>query len=159
MKKRLSLLMVDDHPFILEAYKNTLSGFKNDEYEIFTTEAENAQKGYEAIVNSNESYNVAFLDISIPPFPEQNIFSGEDLAKLIRDKMPKCLIFLLTMHTEKLRFSNVYEEIKPEALVIKNDLTFEELIFAFEKVINGETYLSQSVIKIIEEQKNDELND
>lgn len=158
MKKKISLLMIDDHPFILEAYKNTLNGFKNDKYEIVCTEAENAKMGYEMIMDSNNSYNVAFLDISIPPYPEKNIASGEDLAKLVREKMPNCMIFLLTMHTEKLKTSNIYNEVNPEALIIKNDLTFEELISAFDQVINGGRYLSKSVVKMFEENNNDSTN-
>jgi hypothetical protein len=32
-------------------------------------------------------------------------------------------------------------------------LTFDELLFAFDKVINNETYYSQSVIKMLESQE------
>lgn len=143
--------MIDDHPFILEAYKNTLNGFKNEKYEIVCTEAQDAKMGYEIIMNNKNNFDVAFLDISIPSYPKMNIASGEDLAKLIRKQMPKCLIFLLTMHSEALETSNIYKEIQPEALIIKNDLNFEELISAFDHVINGGKYLSDSVLKIFEE--------
>lgn len=151
MKKTIQLLMVDDHPFILQAYKNTLNGFKREEYEIISTDAVNGETGYNAIADSTVDFDVAFLDISIPTYPEKNIESGVDLALLLREKMPKCKIFLLTMHTEKLKFKYFFDTIKPEGLVVKNDLTFEELIFAFEKVISGATYLSETVIKMMEE--------
>lgn len=150
MKKVIQLLMVDDHPFILQAYKNTLDGFKKDEYEIITTDAVSGETGYHAIVDSPTVFDVAFLDISIPTYPEKDIESGVDLALLMRKKMPNCKIFLLTMHTEKLKFKYFFETIKPEGLIVKNDLTFEELIFAFEKVLSGENYLSETVIKMIE---------
>lgn len=149
MKKTIQLLMVDDHPFILQAYKNTLNGFKREEYEIITTDAANGETGYNVIAESLIDFDVAFLDISIPTYPEKNIESGVDLALLLRERMPKCKIFLLTMHTEKLKFKYFFDTIKPEGLVVKNDLTFEELIFAFEKVISGETYLSETVLKMI----------
>lgn len=152
MKTIIQLLMVDDHPFILQAYKNTLNGFKKDEYEIITTEAVSGETGYDVIVNSSINFDVAFLDISIPAYPEKEIESGVDLALLVRKKMPNCKIFLLTMHTEKLKFKHFFDTIKPEGLVVKNDLTFEELIFAFEKVLSGESYLSETVIKMIDEQ-------
>lgn len=151
MKQTIQLLMVDDHPFILQAYKNTLNGFKKEEYEIITTDAVNGETGYNAIADSPIDFDVAFLDISIPTYPEKNIESGVDLALLLREKMPKCKIFLLTMHTEKLKFKYFFDTIKPEGLVVKNDLTFEELIFAFQKVISGETYLSETVIKMMKE--------
>ena len=141
--------MVDDHPFILQAYKNTLNGFKKEEYEIVTTDAVNGETGYNVIASSPIHFDVAFLDISIPTYPEKNIESGVDLALLLRERMPECKIFLLTMHTEKLKFKYFFETIKPEGLIVKNDLTFEELIYAFEKVLSGETYLSETVIRMI----------
>lgn len=152
MKATVQLLMVDDHPFILQAYRNTLDRYKPDEYDIITTNAESGETGYHAIANAEVIYDVAFLDISIPEYSEKNIDSGIDLAILIRDRMPYCKIVLLTMHNEKLKFKYFAETIKPEGLVVKNDLTFEELLLAFEKVLAGETYYSETVQKMMEDQ-------
>ncbi len=151
MKKNINLLMVDDHPFILQAYHNTLDLFKPEEYELITVNADSGKTGYHAIADSPIHFDVAFLDISIPAFPEQNIESGIDLALLLRKIMPDCKIVLLTMHTEKLKFRYFSEMIKPDGLVVKNDLTFEELLLAFEKIISGEKYYSETVLKIINE--------
>jgi DNA-binding NarL/FixJ family response regulator len=152
MKTTVQLLMVDDHPFILQAYRNTLDRFKPDEYNILTVNADSGETGYQAIVNSEVLYDVAFLDISIPEYPEKKVDSGIDLALLLRERMPYCKIVLLTMHNEKLRFKYFAETIKPEGLVVKNDLTFEELLLAFEKVLRGEVYYSETVIKMMTEQ-------
>jgi len=152
MKKKIQLLMVDDHPFILQAYKNTLERFKPDEYDIINTDADSAKAGYEAIVTSTFEFDVAFLDISIPNYPEKNIESGIDLALLLRDKMPNCKIVLLTMHNEKLKFKYFADTIQPNGLVVKNDLTFEELLIAFGKVITGEIYYSETVLKMMQEE-------
>lgn len=149
MKKTIQLLMVDDHPFILQAYKTTLNGFKKEEYEIIISEANSGQSGYEIIANSPVEFDVAFFDISIPVYPEKNIESGIDLAVLLRNKMPNCKIFLLTMHSEKMKFKYFFDVVKPQGLVVKNDLTFEELLYAFEKVLNGSTYLSETVLQMM----------
>ncbi|AWA29098.1 hypothetical protein HYN48_02795 [Flavobacterium magnum] len=153
MKKTVQVLMVDDHPFILQAYKNTLERFKPDEYHIVDTTADSGQTGYEVIANSAVTYDVAFLDISIPAYDEQQIESGIDLAKLLRQKMPGCKIVLLTMHTEKLKFRHFSETIQPEGLVVKNDLTFEELLIAFEDILDGKVYYSETVQKMMQEQQ------
>ena len=76
MKKKIQLLMVDDHPFILQAYKNTLNGFKKDDYEIIISEANSGQSGYDVIVNSTVDFDVALLDISLPTYMEKNIESN-----------------------------------------------------------------------------------
>ncbi|HLN95581.1 MAG TPA: response regulator [Flavobacterium sp.] len=149
MKKTVQLLMVDDHPFILQAYRNTLDRFKPDEYEVVSSSADSGKTGYEAIVNSPHDFDVALLDISIPGYAEKNIESGLDLARLLRERMPACKVVLLTMHTEKMKFRYFSETIQPDGLVIKNDLTFEELLLAFEKILAGEKYYSESVLNII----------
>jgi DNA-binding NarL/FixJ family response regulator len=63
--------------------------------------------------------------------------------------MPECKIFLLTMHSEKLKFKYFFDTVKPQGLVVKNDLTFEELLYAFEKVLNGGTYLSETALQMM----------
>ena len=149
MKKIIQLLMVDDHPFILQAYKNTLNGFKKEEYEIICTEANSGESGYEAIQNSLINYDIAFFDITIPSYTEKGIESGVDLALLMRKKMPDCKIILLTMHSEKLKFKYFFDTVKPQGLIIKSDLSFEELLLAFDKVLNGGTYLSETVLQMM----------
>jgi DNA-binding NarL/FixJ family response regulator len=99
------------------------------------------------ITRSSYSYLliVAFLDISMPAYEEKEIFSGEDLAKLILENMPHCKIILLTMYTELLKIKTIIRTIQPNGLIIKNDLTFDELLFAFDKVMKSDKYYSQSV--------------
>ena len=64
----------------------------------------------------------------MPPYEEKEIFSGEDLAKLLSKKMPSCKIILLTMYTELLKIKTIIRSIQPNGLIIKNDLTFDELL-------------------------------
>ncbi len=85
----------------------------------------------------------------MPEYAEKGIYSGEDLAMLIKTEMPECKVILLTMHTELLKINNIIKNINPSGLIIKNDLTFDELLFAFDKIINDESYYSQTVIKLV----------
>lgn len=147
--------MVDDHPFILQAYRNTLDRYKPEEYEIISLNADSGESGYDAIVNRKHDYDIAFLDISIPTYEEQGIESGIDLALLLRREVPNCKIVLLTMHNEKLRFKYFREAIKPEGLIVKNDLTFEELLSAFERLLANDTYYSETVVRMMEEEEED----
>ena len=69
--------------------------------------------------------------------------------------MPNCKIILLTMYTELLKIKNIIETINPAGLVIKNDLTFDELLFGFDIVLKDEIYYSHSVIKMADQINND----
>lgn len=153
-----NILIVDDHPFIIEGYKNAITRYKPKEYDFLITQAKDCKSGYEIIIDpATASFDIAFLDISMPAYEEKEIYSGEDLAKLIMEHMPNCKIILLTMYTELLKIKTIIRTIKPKGLVIKNDLTFDELLFAFDKVMKNSTYYSQSVIEMLEESPKDSI--
>lgn len=150
MATSINILIVDDHPFIIEAYKNAIKGYSTTDYTFTVTQANDCKSGYEIITDKHSNpFDLVFLDISMPQYPEKNIFSGEDLAILLKNHMPAAKIILLTMHTELLKISAILKIIDPNGLIIKNDLTFDELLIAFHKILNGENYYSQTVHQLI----------
>jgi DNA-binding NarL/FixJ family response regulator len=145
-----NILIVDDHPFIIEGYKNAITRYNPKEYEFIIAQAHDCKSAYDILEDENTpQFDIAFLDISMPAYEEKNLFSGEDLAKIILKKMPYCKIVLLTMYTELLKIKTIIRTINPNGLIIKNDLTFDELLFAFDKVMKSEKYYSQSVVKML----------
>jgi DNA-binding NarL/FixJ family response regulator len=153
-----NILIVDDHPFIIQGYKNAITRYNPKQYEFIITDAKDCKSGYDVITNpETKAFDIAFLDISMPSYDEKGIFSGEDLARLLNEYMPNCKIILLTMYTELLKIRTIIDNINPLGLVIKNDLTFDELLFGFNKVINNETYYSQSIQKMIDQSEQETI--
>lgn len=151
-----NILIVDDHPFIIDGYKNAITRYKPELYGYSFSQGKDCQTGYNIITDPEiPPFDVAFLDISMPVYPEKGILSGEDLAKLIMKLMPDCKIILLTMYTELLKIKNIIDTINPAGLVIKNDLTFDELLFGFDIVLKNEIYYSHSVIKMANQNDNE----
>lgn len=149
MKSPIYVLIVDDHPFIIQAYKNAITKYSQQGLEFIIEQAGNCKTGYEMITNPDNQYHIAMFDLSMPEYPEKNIRSGEDLAQLMKEIAPDCKIMLLTMHVEPDKINNLVQKINPQGLIIKNDITFDELIFALDKVIHGENYYSQTVVNIV----------
>lgn len=150
-----NILIVDDHPFIIQGYKNAITRYNPNKYEFFISEAKDCESAYNVITDPDTvPFDIAFLDISMPPYEDEGLYSGEDLARLILEVMPNCKIILLTMFTEFLKIKTIIKTINPHGLVIKNDLTFDELLLAFDKVIKNEQYYSQSVLKMLDSQEN-----
>lgn len=149
LKKRV--LLVDDHRFILVGYKNTLDRYIAEQFEFQYEEAKDCRSAYDIITNPETGvFDFAFLDISMPPYHEKGILSGEDLAIVLHQRMPECKIIILTMYTEILKIKNIITAINPCGLIIKNDLDFKELIFGFDKIVNNEIYYSESIKKMME---------
>ena len=155
--QNINVLIVDDHPFIIQGYKNVIRLFPNKKITFTFYEAVDCKSGYESIMNPPVNYDIAFLDISMPEYPEKNIYTGEDIAKLLMKEMPDCKIALLTMHSESLKVQSIIEEINPLGLVIKNDLGFESMILALDTMIKGVKYYSDSVIKFLNNQQKEKV--
>ncbi len=143
----LNVLMVDDHPAIIEGYKVILS-FNKLGLDIKTTTAFDCETAFKAITAESKAlFDVVFIDITLPGFPEKRINSGEDLVILIRKHLPNAKIIILTSHTEKFILQRLLEECNPEGLLLKNDMHAEEFLIAFTAIINGEYYHSETVRK------------
>jgi len=146
---QLRILMVDDHPSQIEGYKVILE-YNKSGHEIKATTAFTAEAAYNIIV-SGAAFDVIFLDRSLPAFPEKNIFSGEDLAVLAKKHMPNAKIVILTSHAESFLLYNIIKKIHPEGLLVKSDFTAEELLNAFEIILQGEMYYTETVKQSIKE--------
>ena len=93
MAKILHILMIDDHPSVIEGYKSILS-FNTIGLSFKVTPAYNCETAYKVIedANSNFTFHFAFVDLSLPPYLEKNIKGGEDLALLIKNNRYKRLV-------------------------------------------------------------------
>ncbi|WP_329807010.1 response regulator transcription factor [Flavobacterium facile] len=143
-----NILLVDDHPAILNGYISVL-GFNDKEIELTPTFCYNCEDAYNAITNPEHSnyFDFIFLDRSLPPFPEMNITSGEDLAILAKEYQPKAKIVMLTAHAETFIIYDIIHKIQPNGLIIKNDATGEVLLEAFHDIVEGKTYYSTTVLE------------
>jgi len=147
MTQELKILMVDDHPMIIEGYQNTLIASKKVHQEIVIDIAHDCDRANELIKNAanTEQYDVLFFDISLPSSKDGLITSGEDLAKIARTYLPDAKIIILTMFNESFRILNIINEINPEGLLIKSDLTSSELAEAFQHILLDPPYYSSTV--------------
>ena len=145
--KSLHVLAIDDHVVVLEGYHSI---FKNLEIpysgNIKFTKASDCKSGYEAVINhTSQPFDVAVIDYSIPKFAEKKLFSGEDIAALIREKMPHCKIIMMTMHKEMDIMGRILHRINPEGFVNKSDCSTDELKDGFSKVLNDIVFHSKTV--------------
>lgn len=147
MTESIKILMIDDHPMIIEGYQNTLLFTKKEHQELKIDIANNCDEAVNLINKSVNQipYDVLFVDISLPPSSDGVLSSGEDLAEYARSVLPKAKIVVLTMFNESFRIHNIIKTIDPEGFLIKSDLTSSELASAFQAVLNNPPFYSGTV--------------
>ena len=148
MREDLNILIVDDHPMTVNGYINVLSDEDFEGYNLIFTKALDCEQAYKLITDNEQKFNVAYLDLSLPPYPEKNIFSGLDLGVLIRNTIPDCIIIILTMHSEASLVDRLIKEINPQGILCKSDIDIDEFLNAFKIIFtSGDTYLSNKIVK------------
>jgi DNA-binding NarL/FixJ family response regulator len=159
--KIFSVLIIDDHPLISEAYKAAFKCFteenKNVRFSIDT--AQNCETAYEIIRDfstNNKILDIVFLDIKLPPSKDGKFLSGEDLGLKIKGILPETKIVVSTTFNDNYRVHSIFKSLNPDGFLIKNDITPKELIDTINSIINDPPYYSKSVIKLL---RNEVSND
>jgi DNA-binding NarL/FixJ family response regulator len=156
MKRVYKVLLIDDHPIILEVYKMALKNASlsigNATFEIETAQNSDIALQKIAIASKSDGYDIIFLDIKLPPSIDGKILSGEDIGVKINQLLPNSKIIISTTFNDNYRVQNILKNVNPDGFLIKNDIDTEELIEAIKTVIFDPPYYSKSVIKLLRKQ-------
>lgn len=140
----IKILMIDDHPLILEGYKTTLAQNKLG-ITLSARTITSLEEGYYLSQNKVEltQYSICFIDRNMPPFRKKEIENGEDLAVLLKAAHPDLKIVILTSHDEPILLYQLRKRLRPEAILVKSDLDYKSMQDAFQKIVEGQHYYSQ----------------
>lgn len=141
MRETIKILIVDDHPAMIEGYKSILSLSK---HAIEITTAFNCESAYDIVAIKKMAFDIFLLDVVLPSFESQNLESGEDLGILIKKSFPESKIIMITSHADSFTLYNLIRKISPNGLLVKSDFVPDELLTAFDCVLEEETYYSQT---------------
>lgn len=157
--KHINILMVDDHPIIIEGYQNVLMTTKEEDQTLLIDTANNCDTAQLMINRASKgtAYDVCFFDISLPASEDGKYASGEDLALLAQRVIPEAKIIILTMFNESFRIHNIIKEINPDGFLIKSDLTSMELADAFQQILRFPPYYSSTVSNYIKKTISSEI--
>lgn len=148
------ILLVDDHPLIVEGYKMALSN-----HEAFATSfvfdkagdcTEAKSKIDEAIANK-ANYDLALVDFSLPKGDQSAWEDGGDIIRYIKKEMPNCTTATITGRTEILLIYDIIKNIRPTTIISKNEITPSLLISIVQALLSGENYQSPVVKHCLEE--------
>jgi DNA-binding NarL/FixJ family response regulator len=164
MKKTLNVLLVDDEPYIIEAYSNYLNQFKlsipNYCLNIISAECSDSTI---AIINSrNEDQckpiDLALIDMRLPTSKNGEFKSGEDLSMYLQKAYPNIKIIIITAYSETLILTGVLQNVNPIGMLIKSDINGKILLEALKRAINNKPYYSIGVLNILRKKLSSSMN-
>ena len=140
--KKIKLLLVDDHPIVLDGIKSHLCA--QPEFEVVC----DAPNGQEALRKAKLLLpDVVLMDISMPHM------NGLEAMTSLRKLVPNAKILVLTMHDSREYIAQVVRS-GARGYLLK-DSAPAELVGAIKAVHGGEVYFSPSVSKVLIEEMAD----
>ncbi len=155
--KKYSVLIIDDHPLISDAYKTAFNYYskQNEGILFYIQTAQNCDSAFELINEfsvKEKKLDIVFLDIKLPPSKDGKILSGEDLGLKINKLLPNTKIIVSTTFNDNYRVHSIFKSLDPDGFLIKNDITPKELIEAIDTILNDPPYYSKTVVKLLRKQ-------
>ncbi len=150
--KVVNLLIIDDHHLMIEGYKSILS-YADCGLKFSLSTAHDCESGYKILGNPKNAgkFDLVFIDRGLPPYEQEKIFNGDDLAIVARKNYPDTKIVILTSHAQAFVLYNIVKSINPDGLLVKSDFDADELVNAVKKILSGETFYSVTVRQNIRE--------
>lgn len=149
-KKSTSILIVDDHPIIINAYKDALKSITKNNLSVDSATSINktVQKLYSED-HFKQNYDIIILDVKIPATKDKTFLSGEDLGIKIREDFPNIKLIISTTLNDNYRVHSILKSLNPDGFFIKNDITSEEFVNAVSSVLKEAPYYSVTVLKLM----------
>ena len=135
-RRLIKVLLVDDHPLVLEGIRAIIETFSHIEVVGATSSANEAL----AIAGRTEP-DVVMMDINMPEL------NGLDAIELFKEQHPKARILMLSMHDSR-EYISTSVMYGASGYVLK-DVSTSEIIAAIEAVAAGGTYFSSGVSDVL----------
>ena len=140
-------LVIDDHPMILTSYIRLL---RENFLESTFYASETIPKAIEYL-DGLPSIDVLIIDYNLSKnFDVQlRISDGQKLALYAKEKFPKAKIIMITGHEEALLIYSIHKKLRPDALLMKADVTDELLIETIRQCMIGQVFYSIGVKNVL----------
>ncbi|MFL1012611.1 DNA-binding response regulator [Flavisericum labens] len=162
MTKQLNTLIIEDHPFIIEGYKRVLETISAEHgaIDFKISSAGNCDEANKEIKYATNHYiiDLVFLDISLPPSRDRKLISGDDIGLKLKSLFPNVKLIVATHLNNNYRLVNILKTLNPDGLLLKSELTFNNLKEGVTNVINDVPFYSRPILKLLRQHVSNDFN-
>lgn len=151
LKKIQKILIIEDHPGMIEGYKSMLSLQFSRSFEFETVLS--CSEAAHFLQNKGNQIDLILLDIALPPCEKLQLQSGVDLFPLIKKYHNNTPVLVLTSFGEYFFLYDLIQKHHPHGILIKSDCTSVVLEKAIHAIEHQHIYYSATCLQAIETMK------
>lgn len=153
MTKPINVLIVEDEPLILTTLQRAFDCVSNSSkkwnFKLITARDCDSARLKINKAERGLAFDLALLDINIPPSADKKLLSGEDLGIELRALFRDIKIVVFASHNQRFRVNNILQSVKPNGLLIKTEIEFNDLVRSIKVVLKGSPIYSKGVLQSI----------
>lgn len=145
----MNILIVDDHPLIVDSYVTLLSAIESNKNVNFHL-AYNCKQAYEKInilKASDTTLDVAFIDVNLPPYEEMDLRSGDEIGSIVKQRFPDCSLIIISMHCDPVWVNRITKTLNPLGFISKNDINYKSFPSIMEAIYKKENYYTATILE------------
>lgn len=147
------MLLVEDNPLVVEAYEIGIRHIETEDAEIKfnVTTANSCDSAIYCLEHKTpiSGWDLAFLDLRIPPSESGKYLSGPDIGAYIRKKFPQTKVIIATGGASSHTIRSIFKEVDPDGFLFKSDISMISFRIAVLDVLNDKFYFSKGVQEIM----------
>lgn len=149
MSKPTNVLIVEHEPLITHTIKDALHHISNSDVKLnFTTKSiENLDIAYSEIKQSNQLHLI-FLNIDMYSNNEKFELIN-DMINTLKNNSPKSKLLTMTSNQDNYMVIDIFKTLNPECILLKQDISFKDLMNATESVINNIPFYSKTILRLL----------
>jgi len=146
MSQIYNILIINNFPITADAYSKTLLEKKLKNIFLNVSTAYNINNALTKI--NNVKYDLILIDTNLTKGESLKISSIESLKKIVKNKSSLTKIIITTSYNDNLRLINILSKLNPDGLLLKSDITKNDLQTATKTVIQGNPFYSNTINKL-----------
>jgi len=153
----MKILIVDDHPLIVDAYIRAIGKVKLPNPEQVVIKVASSCDRAIFYAKKQASFDLVVLDICLPPSKDKSFLSGECVGLYFRKKHPNCKIMICTSLNDNYRIYTLLKSLSPDSFLVKSDITLEDLIMSIQRTMDNLPFYSSTILRYLRKETSHKL--
>ncbi|WP_299272417.1 hypothetical protein [uncultured Psychroserpens sp.] len=150
MTKQKNALIIEQEPLISFSIEEALRRVAELNQGIsFKPKCLNSYKLACDEVISKKQFDLVFISIDIESKDHEKLQYIKDMMKLFKASNDHVQFLMLTSHQDNYMIAHTIKTLDPDAVLLKKDVSFNDLLKAIESVINSVPFYSKSVLRML----------
>ena len=106
------------------------------------------ERAYEDIA-SKKKFDLVFINVDIESKDQEKLQYIKNMIRLLKISNPNVQVLMLTSHQDNYMIVHTIKTLNPDAVLLKKDVSFNDLLRALENVIDNVPFYSKSVLRML----------